>query len=264
MFIGAKTVLFDEKIIVTSLYTSIVDFNKTKEIYVPARDIHSITYRVSGKVSISHGEKTLVSEKGCLTYVPAGLPYRTEILSEGRMFVVHFTANEVCEPGDALVISPKYPMNFHNMFSEICSRFKLGRENDLYCMSMLYGILAETRNELLRIDGKKHDVRLHKIKESIDFGFSDPLMSVEALADEMGVSQAYFRRLFGNAYGMSPNAYIKKVRIENAKALLRTGYYSVTETAIRCGFDSISYFSYEFHRMTGITPREYASKFFDT
>jgi two-component system response regulator YesN len=51
------------------------------------------------------------------------------------------------------------------------------------------------------------------------------------------------------------------VRIENAKAYLRTGLFSVTEVATKCGFDSISYFSCEFHRIVGMTPREYVAKY---
>ena len=51
------------------------------------------------------------------------------------------------------------------------------------------------------------------------------------------------------------------MRLENAKALLRTGYYSVTETATRCGFDSVSYFSYTFRRETGVTPSAYRERF---
>ncbi|MBQ7821005.1 MAG: AraC family transcriptional regulator, partial [Clostridia bacterium] len=37
--------------------------------------------------------------------------------------------------------------------------------------------------------------------------------------------------------------------------------YPVSEVATRCGFDSISYFSYEFRRRCGETPSEFAHKF---
>ena len=42
-----------------------------------------------------------------------------------------------------------------------------------------------------------------------------------------------------------------------SKQLLRSGYYSVTETASACGYDSVSYFSQEFKREVGMTPTEY-------
>ena len=67
---------------------------------------------------------------------------------------------------------------------------------------------------------------------------------------------AIFKREW-HSYFLSPIGYIKKVRMDNARLLLRTGYYSVSETARKCGFESLTYFSGEFHRMTGRTPTEY-------
>ena len=254
--------LFDEKIVVTSAFASYIDFKKKKNVFVQGRAYHALSYRISGRVSIETEKSSFVSEKGSLTFVPKGLSYNTEIFEDGSMFVVHFTTDKELEAPETFLLNPTYPVTFYNMFSEITSRFKIGRENDLYCMSMFYGILAEARHEFLKSRGDNiPNAKLRAAKEHIDFGFSDPSLSVSGLAYEMGVSEAYFRRLFADAYGMAPNAYIKKTRIENAKAILRTGYYTVTETAIRCGFDSISYFSYEFHRISGVTPKEYAARF---
>jgi AraC-like DNA-binding protein len=39
--------------------------------------------------------------------------------------------------------------------------------------------------------------------------------------------------------------------------LLETGLYSITEVAFRTGFESSSYFSAEFRRMTGRSPKDY-------
>jgi AraC-like DNA-binding protein len=44
------------------------------------------------------------------------------------------------------------------------------------------------------------------------------------------------------------------VRINNAKQLLRSGYYSVTDVALECGFENVGYFSYTFKQLTGVSP----------
>ena len=53
---------------------------------------------------------------------------------------------------------------------------------------------------------------------------------------------------------------LKARRIEIAKALLESNLYSVAEVAMRSGFESISYFSSEFRRATGFSPKEYSSR----
>lgn len=73
-------------------------------------------------------------------------------------------------------------------------------------------------------------------------------------------SEVQFRADFRRAYGTSPVAYIKERRIAIAKTLLESNLYSVAEVAIRAGFDSISYFSSEFRRVTGFSPREYCRR----
>lgn len=255
---------FDEKIAISELAVFKPDFTQKKSVFVPGRNFHALTYRISGSVSLENGGNLQISKPGSVTFVPRGLSYNTEVFESGSMYVVHFQT--FCDYSDKnlpiQVINPSHPVVFNNFFSELAARFKVGRENDLYCMSMFYGILAETKHEIAKKSGRyTAGARIRYIKEKIDRGFADPLLSVSVLANDAGISEVYFRREFGKCYGMPPNTYIKKVRIENAKAYLRTGYYSVTETATRCGFDSISYFSYEFRRVVGITPRQYADRY---
>lgn len=247
----------DEKLTVTGLSVFQPGFEKRRRVFVPGRRHHSLSFRLSGSITIETEEKRMISDPGSLTFVPQDVSYHTEILENGYMIAVHFTTAEKYDELGCEVITPAYPMVFRNLFSELMQRFKLGRESDFYCLSMFYGILAEARHEVLESTPRRISPRMQQARSRIERGFSDPALTVARLAEEAGVSEVYFRREFGECFGMAPSAYIKNIRIENAKAYLRTGYYTVTETAMRCGFDSISYFSAEFHRHVGMTPREY-------
>ena len=99
-----------------------------------------------------------------------------------------------------------------------------------------------------------------KIKEYIDHRLYRPELGVTSVAERFGVSDSYLRHSFRSSYGISPCSYIKKCRIENAKVLLQTGYYTIGQVAAQCGFESLSYFSAEFHRSVGCSPREYMNK----
>lgn len=51
-------------------------------------------------------------------------------------------------------------------------------------------------------------------------------------------------------------AWLLELRLEKAELLLRTGTLSVAETAAACGFSDSNYFSRQFRRKFGRTPRE--------
>lgn len=100
-----------------------------------------------------------------------------------------------------------------------------------------------------------HIKKLEKARQQIQAHFREEL-SVEELADSIGLSVSYFRRLFHEAYGCSPMQYIVNLRIENARDLLLSGEVNVTEAALLSGFEDIYYFSTLFKRKTGMTPTQ--------
>ena len=84
--------------------------------------------------------------------------------------------------------------------------------------------------------------------------------TVKKMCQACRISRPTLFREFKKFYGASPLEYIKKRRVEIARQLLSTGLYNVTQVAERAGFDSVSYFSAEFRRLTGETPSHYANK----
>lgn len=248
--------LFEPSAILTGVTLISSDFKKSKSIRVPGRPFHSLSYRLSGTVSIGWQEQTLISGPGSLTFLPQGFSYNTSILEPGRILVIHFTCMEEYEKLRPLVLMTKQPRAFENHYRALAEIYHPGKEKDYQCLSWAYHILADFDSQLLQ--DYKHNIpsRIQKAKQYIDHNFQLPI-SIAELAFEASVSETYFRREFKLYFGLSPVAYIQKIRIENAKSLLLTGYYQVSEVAVRCGFDSISYFSYVFHKQTGMTPSEY-------
>lgn len=250
------------RILVSSLSVFDASFVKSGAVAVPRREFHALSFRLSGQITVETPESRLLSSAGELTFVPQGVSYRTEILENSRIYAVHFTTVDSYPKLAPAVITPPYPVALRNLFAGLHARYRVGLEHDLTCLSMFYEILAETARALpTPDDGGGRSPKLRAVKAQIDRRFDDPELSVAALAAQTGWSEVYFRRAFRAAFGTSPLAYIRRVQLENAKALLRTGYYSVTETATRCGFDSVSYFSYTFRRETGVTPSAYRERF---
>lgn len=83
-------------------------------------------------------------------------------------------------------------------------------------------------------------------------------VSVAKLAEVAAMSQSHFNRVFRLETGVSPHAYLVRVRLERGKMLLRSGEHSITEIAFLCGFTSSSHFSNSFRGHYNLTPTEYA------
>lgn len=85
-------------------------------------------------------------------------------------------------------------------------------------------------------------------------GFS---MSPEDIANTLGVSYSWFRKMFKQYVDVSPAQYQASMKLLRAKELLDNTELSITDITYRLGFDAISQFSTFFRKKTGIPPLQY-------
>lgn len=82
-------------------------------------------------------------------------------------------------------------------------------------------------------------------------------MSPEDIAQKIGVSYSWFRKMFKQYVDVSPALYQANMRLLRAKELLDNTELSITDITYRLGFDGISQFSTFFRKKTGIPPLQY-------
>lgn len=82
-------------------------------------------------------------------------------------------------------------------------------------------------------------------------------VTVLELAEKLGVTEVYFRKLFRSVYNKSPSQYIIFQRIERAKSLMEYPFLSIEDCAERSGFSSVQYFGRAFKKVTGVTPARF-------
>jgi AraC family L-rhamnose operon transcriptional activator RhaR/AraC family L-rhamnose operon regulatory protein RhaS len=82
-------------------------------------------------------------------------------------------------------------------------------------------------------------------------------VNLEELASIAQMSQRSFLRVFQSATGASPLAWVIEQRINRARHLLRHTDRRITEIAFDVGFNDSNYFSRQFGKITGFSPRDY-------
>lgn len=85
-------------------------------------------------------------------------------------------------------------------------------------------------------------------------------ITVRELAENvLFMNQNYVSHLFAERKGISFSAFLRQVRIEHARELLRNAEYSVTDVAMMVGYNDTSQFIRIFKQETGMTPKKYRS-----
>jgi AraC family transcriptional regulator len=82
-------------------------------------------------------------------------------------------------------------------------------------------------------------------------------LSIAELAREAHLSPYHFSRAFKAATGLPPHSYLTARRIEHAKELLATSEMPMSEIALEVGFSSQAHLTDCFHRLVGVTPRDF-------
>ena len=104
-------------------------------------------------------------------------------------------------------------------------------------------------------DIKKEPLAVKQIKHFIDAHYSENF-SIDQLAQITHLSPFHLIRLFGDATGIPPHAYLRQIRIRRAKELLTRGD-PIVSVAQATGFNDQSHLNRWFKRLVGITPGQY-------
>ncbi len=101
---------------------------------------------------------------------------------------------------------------------------------------------------------------LLKVRDAILSRLSDEQLSVESLADEIGLSRSQLFRKISALTGASVNELIRTFRLQRAAQLIEQNWGPVTQVAYEVGFSNLSYFSKAFKEKYGVLPSEYGAK----
>lgn len=130
---------------------------------------------------------------------------------------------------------------------------RLADENcpKLFVIGKIYELLAELseNNDRSKIDYPK------TVKQYIKLRYADDI-SVEQIADRLGINRRYMSRIFKERYGKSVVEYLVDFRLKKASERLLSGA-SVTDAALSSGYRDVFNFSKMFKRKYSASPKEF-------
>ena len=144
-------------------------------------------------------------------------------------------------------------------FSDVGSllKYNSGIENIKALMTSILEKVIEFRDG---VTGSKYNDIIVKAQEYIQRNYADKDISLLSVAKEVNVSPNHFSTIFSQETGETFIGYITKVRLEQAKLLLKTTQMRTSDIGYEVGYNDTHYFSYVFKKHTGITPKEFRSK----
>lgn len=115
--------------------------------------------------------------------------------------------------------------------------------------------------EMVKYANSMDNEFMRKSEQIIERYLSDTAFSINMFCSELGMSRTSVYNKLKALTGLSPNDFIKIIRLKKAAALLRKQRYYVSEVAYLTGFPDVKYFSVAFKKQFGVTPKKYGGMY---
>ena len=165
------------------------------------------------------------------------------------------------------VIAPKLPSNIQALNNCCTSLFEAMRVKstgyEFIAQGALYYLIGTILEHQLYVKNNKYTkktkerfLQFKNVITLIENEYQNPL-TLDDLSKASGMSPKYFCRFFHEMINKTPIEYLNYYRIEIACEKLLATELSITEIALNCGFNDVSYFIKTFKKHKGVTPKQY-------
>lgn len=172
-------------------------------------------------------------------------------LSTSKLFVSHQIPNIDCRQKTNLIIS--------EMIQKLKDKprgYEMYVKGSLYLLfSLLYESDLITENTEQKNSAGNYETIIKKTIDYISTHYQSTIY-LDDLAALVQMSKYAFCRCFKQYTGVSPIEYTNILRINSAYKLLLYSEQNVTDAAMNCGFDNMSYFTKTFKKYKNITPSQ--------
>ena len=259
------------------------EFSKNFIFEGESHNFWEMVYVDKGQVLIRAGENTFTLSQGQVAFHKPN-EFHT-ICTDGENAADVFVIAFVCSSGAmdffkkyTSSLSAKMKKQVFSLMNECLSTFEampitgielvLKGNAPIGGQQMIRIHLEEFLIMLLREHSEKENIPYFPTKESMENHLVEKMvsiieehtyktLSVQALCTQLNYSRAYLSSIFKAATGLTISEYMTKVKIKEAKKLIRANKYTFAEISELLHFDNQHYFSKVFKKVTNFSPTQY-------
>lgn len=144
-------------------------------------------------------------------------------------------------------------------------RQQMERENEAR-INQLFELREEARHQFAQAvniepekiaTNREEELLVEKMLKAIGQNMDNCDYTVDQLATDLGMSRAKLYKKMQTLLGITPNDFMRNVRLKHAAQLLAETSDPVNQISLLVGFQTSRYFSQCFRQMFGVTPSEY-------
>ena len=236
---------------VSTLYTP-----KNTKLKRNDRQCWAVVIKYEGETVYTSNGKQFFSDINHMVVLPKGCSYDWQCTKSGHFSIIEFESELAFH--EPIAFSVKSGETILKMFKAL--EYKRNLKSPMVELESIrdtYSVLLALTQAITErySPSEKHQ----KIAPAIEYISQNHYKSItnDSLAAITGLSTVYFRKLFTSIMGVSPITYVHQLRIEKAKAMLKSDYGTVSNIAESLGYHSVYDFSRDFKKHTGVAPSRF-------
>lgn len=235
------------------------------------QDCYFIVMPTNGEYKLEQDGREVFLKPGELTLYDATQPHRIEIPTAFSKLLIsvprHLLDSQVRNLSTLTATNLSKSANLTkvttSMLASMLSQLNQFKAPEFQALAEpVLQLINMTLNEANGDESKlsRHrELALHRVKNYISHHLDDSDLSAQQISKSVGLSIRYINNLFIEEQ-TSLMRYLTQQRLSLSHQLLSShlyNHFSITEVAMRCGFNNLAHFSRVFHQIYGLSPREF-------
>ena len=227
-------------------------------------ETHLLYFCTHNGFLVTFENETVRVERGTFLWIMPGVRHETSLLAPRRRFRNYYIKFQLTEGDQQSAVRLKEDFvrrengwELQSLMTDLVHELQSPRDlHDQRARSMLTLLSTMVMGEPVTQRAVLTPQQRLRVHTYLELHAADKV-SPRDLAEAVGLSMPYFRRIFQRSFGMSPKHWIVRQRVLVAAMMMLESPLQVKEVAYRLGYCDRYSFSHQFKEIMGVTPRQF-------